>query len=222
MEMIKKRPRFLNQHRINVFNFLIALVALLVGIPAALNQLVQFEQNRSNSIKTVVSYYSPPDINTASATPGERCISSAVSQRQDAYRCFSRHLVLDPCFFVDKYQGMVNEYLYCSASWYPTSKDVALVVPETGMTFNWVTQNKIKQDGNNDAWLIVLEDGTECRLISGAVGIAYGDKGNIYACVGKKYSSVTTGKMQGAKYFYDCKLSSDTFFKSCFAKQIFL
>lgn len=221
--MINKIKRFLSQHNVNVLNFLIALIALLLSLPSFINQIHDLVKDREDSITTTVMNYAPPSVDVSNATKASSCIGSAVSVRGDAYRCFEKNGVFDPCFWEDKYIGQAKDFFYCPTDWTVTKGDRLISVDSSSVERRYFDTKSVESranDANKLPWLIYLETGQRCRLVSGALGIAYGDKGNLYTCEGNEYSSVTDGTTKGDKYYFQCKKSRDTVFKDCLAATV--
>jgi hypothetical protein len=221
--MNKREKKHLSQHSVNIVNLLIAIVALVIGGLGGFFQLNSYLNNKHDRDNTQVVYYSPPQLKTVNAKGGSSCIGALTSIRGDAYRCFAGQNVLDPCFWEDLYIGGDKSYFYCPANWQRNSRDTFLAINNSNVERRYfdVNSEKMRSDSrNNFPWLVELSGGVSCRLISGAVGIAYGDKGNIYTCSGHTYDSVTTGQVIGSKYYFECKDHSDTIFHQCFADRV--
>lgn len=226
--MLRKRRigRRLSQSRINGLNFLLAITALLLSLPSVANQLIQFERERRAFEDTVVLYYSPPtssyiDTNwVIKEAMGEgRCQNSNISGRTDAYRCFANNAVLDPCFYTYDISHIKGPMFYCPKHFLQSTEDKLVFTPKEDIELHKMSEESSSNE-KMPPWLITLDDGVECWLTSGAVGIAYGDKGNVYFCSGERYHSVTDGDIDDNKYFFECRLKNETVFKKCYAKQV--
>lgn len=209
---------FFTQHKINFLNFIIAILALLISIPAAINQINQYFQDQERNTKTKVVYFSPPDIDIKKANTADKCWGSSASSRTDAYRCMGKNMLQDPCFWVEKYVTTSVSYFYCPSSWRIMKTDNIFAVDEKNVDRPDWNIEKEKETLNKLPWLMVLEGDVVCRLHTGAVDIAYGNKGNIYGCDSTKYSSVTSGILEEGRQFFECKLANEALFKKCFAK----
>jgi hypothetical protein len=203
-----------------ILNFFIAIIALIFSLPSFINQINELVKEREDRITTTVMNYAPPSVDVSHATSATNCLGSIVSARGDAYRCFAGNGVFDPCFWEDKYINQAKDYFYCPADWTITKADKLISVSSSSVERRYFDAESVKSradDTNKLPWLIYLETGQRCRLASGALGIAYGDKGNLYTCEGDEYSSVTDGSVKGDKYYFQCKKSKNTVFKDCLA-----
>lgn len=210
----------LTQKRINIINLSIAGFAILIALPSMVNQIRQLFGDIGKEPSTTVSYYSPPDLNGLSASVGDKCWGSLVSGRSDAYRCMKGNSILDPCFWVEKYNTLNKSYFYCPNLEQRDDKDIYLELSDGNVDRSYV-QNGSSIDLSRDLpWLVYLLDNTSCRLVSGAVGAAFGNKGNIYSCKSQKYSSMTNDYVEGNKHIFACRLSNENVFKRCSAKMV--
>lgn len=82
----------LTQKKINIINLLIAIIALILSLPSAINQIQQFK-DQFRVKKTKIIYYSPPDISIKNAKKGF-CNDSLVSNRMDAAGCILENVIL--------------------------------------------------------------------------------------------------------------------------------
>ena len=211
---------WLSQHNINLLNFFVALFALLLALPSAINQVNELVKNSHQLASTESVHYSPTPLYFGDFKDASNCVSSLVSQRSDAVRCFVGKDVLDPCFAIPdsaedlKKYNLVSDFS-CPKSLTSTSTNISLVIANDA-----IDRSKSTATVPNKPWLITLGDSTECRLVSGAVGLAYGTEGNYYQCNGKTYDAVTGGKFSGEKYFAECKLQYQPVFKPCYVRQI--
>lgn len=103
----------------------------------------------------------------------------------------------------------------------PSDFDEQLIVPGSDLADNSMGLTQGVSLTPQSAWFITLADGTTCHKESGQVNIAYGNQGDIYDCddIGI-YSAVTKGSVNDGKYYYECKLTGATYFRSCFAKEV--
>lgn len=212
--------KWLTQRRINIFNFCIALGALILTLPGAANQVTQFIREQSQPPRTNVVYFSPPEAKAEDAIAGEMCWGSGVSGRSDAYRCTSSKALDDPCFVMPQYWEKDKTFFYCPESEEKSTGDRILKLDEANIDRSYVQDGGDINPEKDLPWLIVFADGAKCRLHTGASDIAYGSKGNIYGCKSDRYLSVTTGKVSDGKHSFDCKLKGETIFTSCVAKLI--
>lgn len=195
----------------------ISVIAVLFSLPSAINQYNQVFREKSQYKVTEELYYSPPEPTAFVPTlQAESCWESIVSSRLDSYRCVSKKEILDPCFIVE---DRIAKF-YCPNSWIRDSEDVELLIDDSAINKRDPSIFLKEADEELPPWLIFLEDGTECRKTTGSRGVAYGNKGNIYSCKDKKYSSVTTGEIIDNKHYFACKTISTSYFKKCLATRV--
>lgn len=218
----------ISQNRINLLNFSIAAVAILIAVPGSINQINQFFKDRSEGQTTKTVIYAPPHITqSVAADPTGSCWASLTSDRADAYRCMSRNLIYDPCFTTNSVGASQAYTLYCPYQLTVSNQDKIMSVSVTGLDRS-INQKRVSspslkatQNISTWPWLIYLSDGSFCRLESGAVDIAYGSQGDVYACKTKAYASVTgVPNIVNNKYYFECKKSSSTYFEACAASSV--
>jgi hypothetical protein len=95
--------------------------------------------------------------------------SSYVDTRSDAWRCFGRGFIYDPCF-----ENLAEEEfgeLLCVRTPWSDSGVLAFSALDYGDRFN----------APDHPWAIVLTSGKRCRFVSGATGVSHGRRLN-YIC----------------------------------------
>jgi hypothetical protein len=218
--MSDRKVKFSKQAWINLGNFLVALIALVLSFPTAVNQYQQFQRERAELPITRVVNYSPSHTDPEKAQSGDSCWGSIVSDRVDAYRCTTKNVLLDPCFIVEYLPFQPGTYFYCPDKLDISSKDKILSVSELNIERRHIESAEVDKEAKELPWLIVFHDGVSCRLASGAVGTAYGSKGNIYLCEDQKYMSVTEGYIKDERYYFDCKFKGKNIYENCVAKLV--
>lgn len=209
----------LTQNRFNYLNLSIAVVALLISIPSVVNQIRQYFYDNERNSKTMVVYYSTPRQSTSVYSKADKCWGSLLSVRFDSYRCISSNSILDPCFWVEEYGASEKSYFSCPKSEMMSGDNSYIYVDESQVERSHIQDSRTINLSSDLPWLIYIDD-TRCWLSSGAVGIAYGDKGNIYSCESDKYLSVTTGEVKENKHYFECRYRNENVFKECFAKKV--
>jgi hypothetical protein len=211
----------MTQKNINILNFTIAAVALLLSLPSVINQYNQLVKEKNEPGNTETVYFSPDDYSVGSTKQASSCNPSLLSQRLDAARCFGEDSkVYDPCFQDQSLELKYSQYFKqfnCPKSWNTTTENTTLLVANDKYTKPSIST---KEQVTPQPWLLVLKDGTECRATSGATGPAYDNKGNNYGCNNKLYAAVTGGKITNGKYYAECKLQQESIFKACYVAKI--
>lgn len=208
-----------SQKSFNYLNLSVAVLALLISLPATVNQIRQFFDEAERNAKTTVVYYSASTSDRILYPKGDRCWGSLLSIRFDAYRCTIGNSLLDPCFWVEEYNDPDKAFFSCPDSDSKSDNDLILFVNEEQMDRRYLQDSRTIDLSKDLPWLIYIGN-TTCRLSSGAVGTAYGDKGNIYSCKSDEYTSVTSGEVKNEKHYFECKLKGTHVFKKCLAKQV--
>ncbi|HIA92001.1 TPA: hypothetical protein EYO12_02685 [Candidatus Saccharibacteria bacterium] len=216
----------LTQKRINILNFSVAILAFLVSLPAAVNELNKIQTRFSEPVQTEIVNYSPPaaDSFVSDFSNGELCWGSLLSGRSDAYRCATdENFLYDPCFIIENI-GAEVETLYCPNNIEDSKEDVVIKVASENIERRFITIGEEQETDNSNnkdlPWLVVLDNDKNiiCRLRSGAVGRAYGDLGNYYGCNDGNLESVTGGVYEDTTFFLECKEIGRPYFSKCSAK----
>ena len=147
------------KHHTWIIGILVALLA--IAIPSTLTLL----QQNGYFDKTTTAYYYVADYkgsqdDAPNLKVADCWIQSLSSVRSDAYRCVSDNSIMDPCF-VDP----VNFSVVACAAMTPYEDAEYFKVNSEGLP------NLRGQDVPADKskpWFIKLDDGTECRFITGA------------------------------------------------------
>lgn len=203
-------------------NFAVAFLALIIAVPGGLNQLTQFAKELTETRMTEVLKFSPPNLEKSKAKSGRCWTNSIASTRTDAFRCSEENSIWDPCFLVGDYaDNLPTSYVYCPFGWNSSNKDVTLSVNLEEVLHGEsplvaTTSPKLEE---TDPWLVVFDDGSECRILTGTLSNAYNNLANIYGCSGKVVA-VAEGKQSGDKFYFDCKIANEPYFKRCLAKQV--
>ena len=114
----------------------------------------------------LLTWVSNPPMEPLEVINGDMCDVSNISQRGDAFRCYTESEIFDPCFVSEG--GAV-----CPTDPFSNSYTLIVISGDAGMMD--------EPTAEGDPWGIVLSDGAQCTFLSGATEVR-GDLRWNYAC----------------------------------------